>query len=117
MRDIQDAQASHRAGKSQFNDSLAPIREFFDSFFSPMRFVDVLIHTSPFQYIESLTLTTLALVKRKFSTRLFDFTNSTPEEQSSFSMKQTRIFIRTLSDAICRFCAISALEISCGLPP
>lgn len=51
MQDIQVAQASHRAGKVEFADSLAPIREFFNNFFAPMKFVDVLIHKSPFQYI------------------------------------------------------------------
>jgi predicted ATPase len=51
MQDIQHAQAAHRAGQSEFPDSLKPIREFFDSFFAPMRFVDVLIHKSPFEFI------------------------------------------------------------------
>lgn len=51
MRDIQEAQAAHRAGTPEFKDSLEPIRRFFDEFFAPMKFRDVLIHTSPFQYI------------------------------------------------------------------
>src|SRR6185295_12085109 len=51
MRDIQKAQAAHRAGKVEFRDSLKPIREFFDDFFAPMKFVDVLIHETPFQYV------------------------------------------------------------------
>ncbi len=51
MQDIQSAQAAHRAGKPEFADSLKPIREFFNSFFAPMKFVDVLIHKSPFQYV------------------------------------------------------------------
>lgn len=51
MQDIQHAQASHRAGRAEYKDSLKPIREFFNSFFSPMKFVDVLIHTTPFQYL------------------------------------------------------------------
>ena len=50
MRDLQDAQASQRAGKTEFVDSVKPIREFFDSFFAPMKFADVRIDTSPFQY-------------------------------------------------------------------
>jgi predicted ATPase len=51
MQDLQNAQASHRSGHMEFRDSLKPIRDFFDNFFSPMKFKDVLIHTSPFQYI------------------------------------------------------------------
>jgi predicted ATPase len=51
MRDIQAAQAAHRAGRAEFPDSLRPIREFFDGFFAPMRFADVLIHKSPFEFI------------------------------------------------------------------
>lgn len=51
MQDLQDAQSSHRAGHAEFKDSLKSIREFFNQFFSPMKFIDVLIHTSPFQYI------------------------------------------------------------------
>jgi hypothetical protein len=51
MQDIQNAQASHRAGKPEFADSLKPIRDFFNNFFAPMKFVDVLIHKSPFQYV------------------------------------------------------------------
>jgi predicted ATPase len=51
MRDIQAAQAAHREGRVEFPDSLKPIREFFDGFFAPMRFKDVLIHKSPFEFI------------------------------------------------------------------
>jgi hypothetical protein len=51
MRDAQDMLASHRAGAPAAPDSLKPIREFFDDFFSPMKFVDVRIDVSPFQYI------------------------------------------------------------------
>jgi hypothetical protein len=50
-QDIQTAQAAHRAGRSEFPDSLYPIREFFNNFFAPMRFADVLIHKSPFEFI------------------------------------------------------------------
>lgn len=50
MQDIQEAQASHRAGNVVFKDSLKPIRDFFDGFFAPMKFKDVLIHTSPFEF-------------------------------------------------------------------
>jgi len=51
MQDIQGVQRSQREGHIEFKDSIKPIRDFFDSFFSPMKFKDVLIHTSPFQYI------------------------------------------------------------------
>lgn len=53
MRDIQQLQASQRAGKPEFTDSLEPIKKFFDAFFAPMKFVDVLIHESPFKFIIS----------------------------------------------------------------
>jgi hypothetical protein len=51
MRDIQDAQRTHREGNVQFKDSLKPIRDFFTSFFAPMKFADVLIHKTPFMYV------------------------------------------------------------------
>jgi predicted ATPase len=51
MRDAQDMLASHRANKPNYPDSLKPIRDFFNDFFSPMEFVDVRIDTAPFQYI------------------------------------------------------------------
>jgi predicted ATPase len=51
MQDIQHAQASHRAGAMEHKDSLKPIKDFFDGFFKPLRFVDVLIHEAPFQFI------------------------------------------------------------------
>lgn len=53
MRDLQELQALMRSGglsKASSPDSLKEIREFFDLFFSPMRFVDVSIDTSPFAY-------------------------------------------------------------------
>ena len=51
MQDIQELQASHRMGNPIFKDSLKPIRDFFDSFFAPMKFTDVLIDSTPFRYI------------------------------------------------------------------
>lgn len=51
MQDLQHAQASHRAGRGEFKDSLKPIREFFNTFFKPLKFIDVLINESPFQFI------------------------------------------------------------------
>lgn len=51
LKDVQETLASRRAGNQVFPDSLKPIRNFFNSFFTPMQFVDVLIDTSPFQFI------------------------------------------------------------------
>lgn len=51
MRDLQDLQRTELLGNRVIVDSLEPIRKFFDSFFAPMKFKDVLIHTSPFRYI------------------------------------------------------------------
>ncbi len=51
MRDLQDMQRSLREGKTSTPDSLKPIREFFDEFFTPMTFEDVRIDTSPFQFV------------------------------------------------------------------
>jgi predicted ATPase len=51
MRDLQDLQRTKLLGNPVVVDSLEPIRNFFDSFFSPMKFKGVLIHTSPFRYI------------------------------------------------------------------
>jgi len=50
MGDLQELQASYRAGAPVFPDSLKPIREFFNRFFAPMEFLQVRIDTSPFQY-------------------------------------------------------------------
>lgn len=51
MRDLQDLQKSQREGQPIFQDSLRPIKQFFDTFFAPMKFVDVRIDKSPFQFI------------------------------------------------------------------
>ncbi len=51
--DLQELQRSLRAGKAVYRDSLEEIREFFDSFFAPMKFVDVLIERSPFEFVVS----------------------------------------------------------------
>lgn len=48
MRDLQDLQ---RTGKSI--DSLREIKEFFDEFFSPKKFKDVLMYDTPFKFIIS----------------------------------------------------------------
>jgi len=51
MRDLQNIQTSQMEGKLLLKDSLKDIREFFNCFFSPMKFIDVRINTSPFQFI------------------------------------------------------------------
>jgi len=51
MRDLQDLQKSLHDSRTSPADSLQPIRSFFNDFFSPMKFVDVRIDTSPFQFI------------------------------------------------------------------
>jgi hypothetical protein len=51
MKDAQDLLRSKRDGNPVFPDSLKPIRDFFNEFFAPMRFLDVRIDTSPFQYV------------------------------------------------------------------
>jgi len=49
--DLQVIQKSHREGQPICPDSLKEIRDFFDDFFAPMKFVGVQIDSSPFQYI------------------------------------------------------------------
>jgi predicted ATPase len=51
MRDLQELQRTSSVGTPVVVDSLKPIRDFFDSFFAPMKFKGVLIHTSPFRYM------------------------------------------------------------------
>jgi hypothetical protein len=51
MRDLQALQRSIRDGRPEVPDSLAEFRVFFDEFFAPMRFIDVQIDSSPFQFI------------------------------------------------------------------
>lgn len=53
MRDLQMLQASLRSGNPVYEDSLEEIRRFFDLFFAPMRFKDVFIDKSPFEFIVS----------------------------------------------------------------
>lgn len=53
MGDLQDLQTSLRSGKPVSKDSLEEIKEFFDSFFSPMKFKDVFIDKSPFEFVVS----------------------------------------------------------------
>ena len=51
LKDAQEVLAARRNGRDCTPDSLKAIREFFDSFFRPMRFVDVQIDCSPFKYM------------------------------------------------------------------
>jgi hypothetical protein len=53
MHDLQELQASLPSGKASINDSLEEIREFFNLFFAPMRFKDVYIYKSPFEFVIS----------------------------------------------------------------
>ena len=53
MRDLQELEKSLESGKPSPKDSLKEIREFFNSFFTPMEFKDVLIHKSPFDFVIS----------------------------------------------------------------
>lgn len=51
FNDLQIIQKSHREGQPIIPDSLKEIRDFFNSFFAPMQFIDVRIDESPFKYI------------------------------------------------------------------
>jgi predicted ATPase len=53
MQDLQELQVSLRFGSVVHKDSLEEIREFFNLFFAPMRFKDVYIDKSPFEFIIS----------------------------------------------------------------
>jgi len=56
MSDLQALQTSLRSGNPTNKDSLDEIRTFFNEFFSPMKFKDVYIDTSPFQFAISTPL-------------------------------------------------------------
>lgn len=56
MGDIQETQTAFEAGKAVYIDSLKEIKEVFDRFFPPMKFKNVLINKSPFQFIISTPL-------------------------------------------------------------
>jgi len=56
MRDLRELQMSLRSGKAVHKDSLEEIREFFDLFFAPMKFNDVFIDKSPFEFVISTPL-------------------------------------------------------------
>ena len=50
---MHDLQVLQKSGGSDFEDSLEEIRQFFDLFFTPMKFKDVIIYESPFKFIIS----------------------------------------------------------------
>jgi predicted ATPase len=56
MSDLQVLQSSLRSGDPKNRDSLDEIRTFFNEFFPPMKFTDVYIDTSPFQFAISTPL-------------------------------------------------------------
>ena len=53
MKDLQDLEKTFQSGNPEFKDSLEEIKIFFNDFFTPMKFKDVLIHKSPFEFIIS----------------------------------------------------------------
>lgn len=56
MRDLQELQTSLLSGNAVVKDSLEEIRKFFDLFFAPMKFKDVFIDKSPFEFVISTSL-------------------------------------------------------------
>jgi len=56
MRDLQILQKSQKDGNPIFKDSLEEIRTLFNQFFNPMKFEDVNIYESPFEYVVSTPL-------------------------------------------------------------
>lgn len=50
MADLQRLQNSIRKGMNEYFDSLKEIRDFFNSFFTPMEFDDVYLDTNPFKF-------------------------------------------------------------------
>ncbi len=50
FQDLQHLQKANELGRLEDTDSLKEIRDFFDTFFAPMKFLGVTIHTAPFQY-------------------------------------------------------------------
>lgn len=53
MQDLQEFQTSCQSGKPEPNDSLEEIKEFFNRFFAPMKFKDVFLNRSPFEFVIS----------------------------------------------------------------
>lgn len=51
MGDLQAIQAADRTGNTSIPDSLQVIRSTFNEFFAPMKFMDVYINRSPFEFV------------------------------------------------------------------
>lgn len=51
MGDLQNLQSSLRSGTPTHFDSLTEIRDTFDRFFAPLKFVDVYLDKSPFEFV------------------------------------------------------------------
>lgn len=51
MQDLQELQRSTIAGAANVVDSLEPIKRFFNTFFAPLRFVEVRIDQAPFTFV------------------------------------------------------------------
>lgn len=56
MGDFQQLQMGLQFGNVAYSDSLQEIREFFDLFFPPVKFKDVFINKSPFEFAVSTPL-------------------------------------------------------------
>lgn len=56
MRDLQEFQTSIISGTPEPNDSLKEIKDFFNLFFAPMKFKDVFINKSPFEFVISTSM-------------------------------------------------------------
>lgn len=56
MRDLQEFHTSIISGTPEPNDSLKEIKDFFNLFFAPMKFKDVFINKSPFEFVISTSM-------------------------------------------------------------
>jgi predicted ATPase len=56
MRDLQEFHTSIISGTPEPNDSLKEIKDFFNLFFAPMKFKDVSINKSPFEFVISTSM-------------------------------------------------------------
>ena len=56
MRDLQEFQTSILSGTPELKDSLEEIKNFFNLFFAPMKFKDVFINKSPFEFVISTSM-------------------------------------------------------------
>lgn len=56
MGDLQQLQTALQSDNAAYSDSLREIKEFFDLFFAPLKFKDVFINKSPFEFAISTPL-------------------------------------------------------------